>query len=121
MWQAYSMAAAGKIPPVMEKIRKASEKLGEGERGAQAAFAKDLEVSRNTVSMWFRGLVTPDPEYWPAIEKYLRMRHGTLAMIAADHYDPEYRKLRMKAARAVRAEAAPPVTATRADGSQESP
>ncbi len=73
------------IPPVNAAIHARGKGAA---RGALAALAAEIGVSRNAVSTWFSGRVTPDPAYWPAIERALSIAPGTLARTAAQFFDP---------------------------------
>lgn len=52
----------------------------------QADLARKAGVSRNAVSNWYRGQVTPGREHWAVIEEHFDQPGGTLARLASAAY-----------------------------------
>lgn len=55
--------------------------------GALAAMARHLEVEHASVSAWRRGVSLPEDQRWSAIETYLDLPAGYLALAADGHVD----------------------------------
>jgi transcriptional regulator with XRE-family HTH domain len=89
--------AAPHIPAVNAAILAAYEGTDRG-RGDLAALAREADVSRNAVSGWMSGRVTPDKELWPLIERHLGLPAGLLARTAARYFDPSIVELEALAA-----------------------
>lgn len=50
--------------------------------GAQSDLARHLNISVPSVNRWAKGKNQPDMGYWPGIEDFFGLSHGTLTVIA---------------------------------------
>ncbi len=87
--------ATARIQPINESLR---EWAAATDRLVQSDLARLAGVSRNAVSTWCNGHVTPGHDQWPVIERFFGKKPGTLARMAARYYT-EMAEATMRSAR----------------------